>query len=458
MRKIIFFLLGLILIPALSFSQIQSPVKWFFKVEQTKPDEVSLLFTAKADKGWHFYSQYNPLPPDGPISTSFTFTKSSAYALVGKVVESKPKEEKDPQFDNHVLKYFEHEAVFKQKIRILSKKDFEIKGVVEFMCCNDMQCIPPDQVDFTFPVKGNSALTAETTLSPSVNQVIKQDSSVPVTVTKVTPQKPAAPAVKPPSEEPESLWAFFLVALSLGFLGALTPCVYPMIPMTVSFFMSSSKSKTGAKINALFYGISIIVIYTFIGVLFSILFGPDFIKNISTHWITNIIFFLLFVTFAASFFGLFEIVLPSKLTNKADQQVDKGGLIGTFFMALTLVLVSFSCTAPFVGGILVKAATGNIFKPTVGMFGFSVAFAIPFTILAFFPSLLNKMPKSGGWLNSVKIVMGFGILALGMSFLNVPNQNAQVGYPEGSLYCRMDCVVHINGILPDGENQVLPRY
>ncbi|MFH1159460.1 MAG: thioredoxin family protein, partial [bacterium] len=225
-----------------------------------------------------------------------------------------------------------------------------------------------------------------------------------------------------PEAKNESLWVFFVIALLAGFAGAVTPCVYPMIPMTVTFFMSSSKSKLGAKSNALFYGLSIIVIYTFIGLLVTVLFGSDSIKNISSSWITNLVFFLLFTAFAASFFGLFEIVLPASLTNKSDKQVDKGGLVGTFFMALTLVLVSFSCTAPFIGGILVEASSGSILKPTIGMFGFSLAFALPFTILAFFPSWLSKLPKSGGWLNSVKVVLGFVILALGMKFLLVPNQ------------------------------------
>jgi thiol:disulfide interchange protein DsbD len=191
--------------------------------------------------------------------------------------------------------------------------------------------------------------------------------------------------------------------------------------MTVSFFMNTGQSKAKGRLQALVFGLSIIFIYTFVGVLVSVLFGAEAIKSVSDHWLTNLIFFLLFATFAASFFGMFEIVLPSWLTNKSDKQADRGGFIGAFFMALTLVLVSFSCTAPFVGGILVEAATGQVLKPTIGMFGFSLAFAIVFTILALFPGWLGKMPKSGGWLNSVKVVLAFLILAIGMKYLLVPN-------------------------------------
>ena len=420
MRKIALFLLGFIIIPVFSFSQILDPVKWSFKVEQTKPEEATLLLIAKADKGWHVYSQDIPKGKGGPIPTSFTFKKSKDYELIGKVVEPVPIVENDPNFDM-ILKFFTDKIIFKQKIKILNIKDFTVSGSLEYMCCDDKQCLPPNEIDYAFDIKGNPHASGQ--ITTVVANSANKSGSVDTTKTKTTPgYKPPAIVSQPSSGNNKSLWLFFVIALLAGFAGALTPCVYPMIPMTVSFFMSSSKSKTSAKMNALFYGASIIIIYTFIGVLVTVLFGSDSIKNISSNWITNIIFFLLFTAFAASFFGLFEIVLPSKLTNKADKQVDKGGLIGTFFMALTLVLVSFSCTAPFIGGILVEASTGSIIKPIVGMFGFSLAFALPFTILAFFPSFLSKMPKSGGWLNSVKVVLGFVILALGMKFLLVPNQ------------------------------------
>ncbi|MFH1296544.1 MAG: thioredoxin family protein [Bacteroidota bacterium] len=402
-----------ILLPLLSISQILDPVKWSFKTERTKQDEATLLLIANTDKGWHLYSQY--IPAGGPLPTVFTFNPSDNYKLVEKVTEPEGVEEYDPNFEMN-LKFFDGTIVFKQKIKILTSKAFTITGELEFMCCDEKRCLPPTGVDFEFKLEAGDEKV--------------QPGSV-MAGEEAKTEEIAVPTIKSPVEEPatenDSLWVFFIVALLAGFAGALTPCVYPMIPMTVTFFMSSSKTRLGAKANALFYGLSIIVIYTFVGVLVTLLFGSDAIKNVSSNWITNILFFLLFTAFAASFFGLFEIVLPSRLTNKSDKQVDKGGLIGTFFMALTLVLVSFSCTAPFIGGILVEASTGNILKPTIGMFGFSLAFAMPFTILAFFPSMLNRMPKSGGWLNSVKVVLGFIILALGMKFLLVPNETLNWG-------------------------------
>ncbi|NQV01731.1 MAG: thioredoxin family protein [Bacteroidia bacterium] len=417
--------LVLLLLPLLSLSQVLEPVKWSFKTERTNQEEATLLLIAKIDKGWHLYSQN--LPPGGPLPTVFTFIESENYTLIGETSEPEGVEEYDPNFEMD-LKFFDGIVVFKQKIKILTSKTFTITGELEFMCCDDKRCLPPTGVDIEFSLDAVTPVATEKKAEPVVT-VVKTEETQPDTATtqaEIITEKLEATVIEPPLEEQsgesDSIWVFFVIALLAGFAGALTPCVYPMIPMTVTFFMSSSKTKVGAKANALFYGLSIIVIYTFIGVLVTVLFGSDSIKNISANWITNIIFFLLFTAFAASFFGLFEIVLPSKLTNKSDKQVDKGGLIGTFFMALTLVLVSFSCTAPFIGGILVEASSGSILKPTIGMFGFSIAFALPFTILAFFPSMLSKMPKSGGWLNSVKVVLGFVILALGMKFLLVPNQ------------------------------------
>ncbi|MCD4790908.1 MAG: thioredoxin family protein [Bacteroidales bacterium] len=374
----------ILFVTGIGFTQILDPVKWSFSQNNLGNNEAELIFTASIEKGWHLYSQDIQ---ESPPATFFSFEENDGYELTGKVTESEPEEEYDPSFEMTV-KYFSNEAVFKQKIKLLTNSPVTISGYVNFMCCDNTKCLPPNDVEFEFTVEASS-LT--------------------------------------PATESSSLWVFFVIAILAGFAGALTPCVYPMIPMTVTFFMNSSKNKVMAKINAMFYGFSIIVIYTLIGVLVTVLFGSDAIKDVSAHWITNIIFFLVFALFAASFFGLFEFVLPSSLTNKSDKQVDRGGLIGSFFMALTLVLVSFSCTAPFVGGILVEAASGSIFKPAVGMFGFSLAFALPFTFLAFFPSLLGKMPKSGGWLNSVKVVLGFIILALGMKFLLVPDQVLGLG-------------------------------
>jgi len=396
MKKTYILTLLLALISISGIGQIFEPVQWSFSSKDLGNNEYELIFKAEIDEPWHLYSQKIEMQPP---ATLFTFEENPAVEFIGIVEESESIEIFDPNFEI-MIRYFSHEAVFTQKIKIAENALVNVKGSIEFMSCDDAQCLPPTDIEFEFKDLGNG------TASDAANVPTADD----------------ATETSNSETQDNSLWVFFFIALMSGFVGVLTPCVYPMIPMTVTFFMNSSKNKIQAKTNAMVYGLSIIVIYTFIGVLVSVLFGSDSIKSVSSHWITNTIFFLLFAVFAASFFGLFEFVLPSKLTNKSDQQADKGGIIGAFFMALTLVLVSFSCTAPFVGGILVEASTGSIIMPAVGMFGFSLAFALPFTLLALFPSWLGKLPKSGGWLNAVKVVLGFIILALGLKFLLVPNQ------------------------------------
>lgn len=400
MKKTFFISLLISLISMSAYSQVEQPVHWSFTSKNLGNNEYELIFTADIDEPWHMYSQKIEMQPP---ATLFTFAENANVEFIGIVEETESIEVYDPNFEM-MIRYFSHQGVFTQKVRIIGNSLTTIKGTIEFMSCDDTKCLPPTEIDFEFKDLGTG--TADNAKSPETKTVETQNS------------------VGDPdtNSSDKSLWVFFFIALMSGFVGVLTPCVYPMIPMTVTFFMNSSKNKIQAKTNAMVYGLSIIIIYTFIGVLVSVLFGSDSIKSVSSHWITNTIFFLLFAIFSASFFGLFEFVLPSKLTNKSDQQADKGGIIGAFFMALTLVLVSFSCTAPFVGGILVEASTGSIIMPAVGMFGFSLAFALPFTLLALFPSWMGKLPKSGGWLNSVKVVLGFIILALGLKFLLVPNQ------------------------------------
>ncbi len=418
----LFIVIFLISASKITYSQgILEPIKWEFSSERVNDNEFNLIFTAKIENKWHLYSQDIPMTPP---ATTFTFSENSNYELLGEVTESESIMEYDSSFEMD-LKYFKDEAVFKQKVKVLSGSSFTIKGFVTFMCCDNTRCLPPNDVNFEFKYSGKEqAFTVSESQVPEKVEVIATEylSDLEEEESEELEKESIATSTTESESKDHSLWVFFIIALLAGFAGALTPCVYPMIPMTVTFFMNRSKNKVLAKTNALFYGLSIILIYTFIGVIVTALFGSESIKNVSSHWITNIIFFLLFTVFAASFFGLFEFVLPSSLTSKSDKKADKGGLIGTFFMALTLVLVSFSCTAPFIGGILVEASTGSIIKPTIGMFGFSLAFALPFTVLAFFPSWLKKLPKSGGWLNSVKVVLGFIILALGMKFLLVPNQ------------------------------------
>lgn len=387
-------LLLIVLLSLTGFSQILEPVNWSFSKNDLGNNEYELVFTATIDNHWHLYSQKIDMQPP---ATLFVFEDNASVELIGKVIETESEEMFDPNFDM-MIRFFSDKAVFTQKVKLIEGESAVVKGFVEFMSCDDTRCLPPTELDYSFQI--GEEKKAEVVTTKAVETTTKDNDG-----------------------GNNSLIVFFFIAFGAGLLGLLTPCVYPMIPMTVTFFMNSSGgSKVKSRINALVFGFSIILIYTLIGVLVTVLFGADSIKSVSNHWITNTIFFLLFTFFAASFFGMFELVLPASLTNKSDKQVDKGGLIGSFFMALTLVLVSFSCTAPFVGGILVEAATGSLIQPIVGMFGFSLAFALLFTFLAFFPSLLSKLPQSGGWLNSVKVVLGFIILALGTKFLLVPNQ------------------------------------
>jgi thiol:disulfide interchange protein len=424
MKKSLFIAFCLFLVSiTLSNAQIFSPAKWSFKTKQISNDEYELIFAASIEKGWHIYGL--DTVPDGPYPTSFRFAPSADYELIGKINAPKPIEEYDNVLEMK-LSFYKEKASFSQKIKMKSGKPFKVTGELETMGCNDNTCTPPDLVEFSFELPGVKAVEpqAVTGTETAVTAPAAEEKKETVAPETKTEQKPAAEikSAEPEKKADSSLWSFFFVALGIGFIGLLTPCVYPMIPMTVTFFMNASQNKLKAKSQAVFFGLSIIFIYTVIGILVSVIFGADTIKQVSEHWVTNIIFFALFAVFAASFFGMFELVLPAWLTNKSDQQADKGGYVGAFFMALTLVLVSFSCTAPFVGGILVEAASGQVIKPTVGMFGFSLAFGIVFTLLALFPAWLNKMPKSGGWLNSVKVVLAFLILFIGMKYLNVPNQ------------------------------------
>ncbi len=402
MKKTLFISILISLISMSVFAQIIEPVHWSFTSKDLGNNEYELIFKAEIDEPWHMYSQKIEMQPP---ATLFMFEENENYERIGIVEESASIEVFDPNFDM-MIRYFSHEGIMTQKVKVKANTMVTIKGTIEYMSCDDTKCLPPTEIDFEFKNLGNGSVAekAQTKeVATSEDQTKTENSET--------------------ESSDKSLWVFFFIAFGAGLLGLLTPCVYPMIPMTVSFFMNSSGgSKVKSRTNAIVFGLSIILIYTLIGVLVTVLFGADSIKNVSSHWITNTIFFLLFTFFAASFFGMFELILPSSITNKSDQQVDKGGLIGAFFMALTLVLVSFSCTAPFVGGILVEAATGSLIQPIVGMFGFSLAFALLFTFLAFFPSLLGKLPQSGGWLNSVKVVLGFIILALGTKFLLVPNQ------------------------------------
>ena len=372
-------------------AQVVSPVKWTFDQKKISDKEIEVSFNAAIDQGWHLYG--TDLPDGGPVSTSFKFTPdSSNYCVTGALTSlTKPVKTFDKIF-NLELSYYALEAHFTQRISLLNDRPFTIKGSVEYQSCNDETCTM-DEVDFSFKV------------------------NEPVSVNKTE-----VSLTDTPGDEHHTLIWFLFFSFLAGLAAILTPCVFPMIPMTVSFFMNSNKTKWDAKFQALAYGASIILIYTLIGTIVALTLGADFANWLSTHWLPNLLFFVIFVLFALSFFGAFEIILPSSWINKSDDKVSKGGVGGAFFMALTLVLVSFSCTGPIVGAILVESAGGMILKPIVGMFGFSLAFALPFTLFALFPQWLNNLPKSGGWLNSVKVVLGFIELALGLKFLSIADQ------------------------------------
>lgn len=372
-----------------STSQIIDPVKWTTSVEKLSDSEYYLISKATIPQGFHLYSQN--VAEGGPIPTSFIYDDSAGqFTIVGNTEEETGKTVHDPVFDMDI-KYFEKTAVFKQKITVEGDVT-SIEGFVEFMICNDTQCSPPTEETLVFKIS-----ESDKTVSQSVSE------TSPTTT---------------PSEPQKGLWAIFFIAFLSGFAALLTPCVFPMIPMTVSFFTKQSKTKAIGIKNAIIYGICIIVIYVLLGTAVTGIFGADALNALATNVWFNIIFFILLVVFAVSFLGAFEIMLPNSWANKVDSQADRGGLIGIFFMALALAIVSFSCTGPIVGTLLVEAASKGGLAPIVGMFGFSLAIALPFALFAAFPGWLNSLPKSGGWLNTVKVVLGFLELALAFKFLS----------------------------------------
>ncbi|MDA3927636.1 MAG: protein-disulfide reductase DsbD family protein [Prolixibacteraceae bacterium] len=414
MKRKFFTLVTLVILAFNLQAQILNPISWSFDQKKISNTEYELHFNATIEKGWHLYS--DKLPEGGPIATSINFNSTEGFELVGNV-ETNPVAEKvfDATF-NMDLEYFSNKATFIQRIKLSSTDEATISGFVEFMSCNDETCTPPTEADFSFNIGANTTSVVELVEETAIETDEAKD-------------------------ENRNLFLFFLFAFIAGLAAILTPCVFPMIPMTVSFFMHSSESKAKARWNAIIYGASIIAIYTVIGTLVAVLFGPGAANWLSTHWIPNIIFFVVFVVFAFSFFGMFEIVLPSFLVNRADKGADKGGLAGSFFMALTLVLVSFSCTGPIVGAILVESAGGEVLMPIIGMFGFALAFALPFTLFAMFPQWLNNLPKSGGWLNSVKVVLGFIELALGLKFLSIADQTYHWGILDREVYIAIWIVI-----------------
>ena len=390
-------------------AQILDPVDFSTSTEKISDTDYYLVVTATIDEGWHLYAQY--IPEDGPIPTTITLeNNSNDFQLIGKPLEDKGHTSFDKIFEMNI-KYFENTATFKQRIRLLTNDKIDINGEVEFMACDDGQCTPPSFKDLNFSLQGKAGVLATDT---EIEKIIKENSITEKKneTLKVTPKKDT-------SSSKRGLWTIFFIAFFSGFAALLTPCVFPMIPMTVSFFTKQSKSKAAGIKNAIIYGFSIIIIYVLLGLLVSAIFGADALNALATNVWFNLIFFVLLIVFAVSFLGAFEIVLPSSWGTKVDKQADRGGMIGIFFMALALAIVSFSCTGPIVGTLLVEAAAGgNQIGPIIGMLGFSLAIALPFALFAAFPGWLNSLPKSGGWLNTVKVVLGFLELALAFKFLS----------------------------------------
>jgi thiol:disulfide interchange protein DsbD len=409
MKKILFTLLALLIFTN-GISQILDPVKWKSKTEKISETEFNLILEGKIDAGWHLYSQFTP--DGGPIPLEIQYSESAGnYVLVGKTKESKTKKEFNTVFEVDEI-FFENKVVLTQKVKILNSKVSSIKVVIDYQTCKEVCINQNKKFVFEIPKITKTALVSE--VKDTI--VIDTNSKTTTAKTEVKTQKPTPK--EPKKEDEKGLISIFLIAFFSGFAALLTPCVFPMIPMTVSFFTKQSKNKAQGIRNAIIYGISIILIYVVLGLLVTWIFGADALNALSTNVWFNILFFGLLVFFAASFLGAFEIMLPNSWANKVDQQADRGGIIGILFMALALAIVSFSCTGPIVGTLLVDAASKGGIAPIIGMFGFSLALALPFMLFAMFPGWLNSLPKSGGWLNTVKVVLGFLELALAFKFLS----------------------------------------
>ena len=412
-----------------SFSQVVEPVTWEVELKNISENEYDLIYTANIDEGWHLYSQILIDEFDGPLPTEFYYAEDAGFELVGKTSEPEVKPKFDEVFKMDILS-FDTKAEFVQRIKITNPETKIIDSEVSYMVCDDEKCLA-DGKEFRFYIDGKKQsremTAAEKEEEDSANNSVSQEN---------TADTDTVDTSKSDEEKVErSLWGIFIVAFMFGFVALLTPCVFPMIPLTVSFFTKQSKTKAAGIRNAIIYGVSIVVIYVFLGWLVTWLFGADALNALSTNVAFNIIFFLILVVFAISFFGAFEITLPNAWANKVDKQADKGGMIGIFFMALALAIVSFSCTGPIVGTLLIEAASsGTSIAPIVGMLGFSLAIALPFMFFAMVPGWMNTLPKSGGWLNSVKVVLGFLELALAFKFLSNADLVLQAHWLEREVF------------------------
>lgn len=429
MKKILFSLIVSFL-AFTAYAQIQEPVKFKTELKNVSATEVEIVFTASIEQGWHVYS--TDLGDGGPISATFNTDKLTGAQLDGKL---RPVGKEIASFDKLFemdVRYFEHTAQFVQKLK-LTGGDYQVTGYLEYGACNDENCLPPTQVEFSFSGKaeGTSASVqtetpaekADMAAAPAVIGSADGPTSVVVSDNDLwSPVINELNALGETTSQEDMSWLYiFITGFVGGLLALFTPCVWPIIPMTVSFFLKRSKDKKKGIRDAWTYGASIVVIYVTLGLAITAIFGANALNALSTNAIFNIFFCLMLVVFAASFFGAFEITLPSKWSNAVDSKAEATtGLLSIFLMAFTLSLVSFSCTGPIIGFLLVQVSTtGNVIAPAVGMLGFAIALALPFTLFALFPSWLKSMPKSGGWMNVIKVTLGFLELAFALKFLSV---------------------------------------
>lgn len=428
--KKIFCSIFILFLAIVSYAQIQEPVKFKAELKNVSATEVEIVFTASIEQGWHVYS--TDLGDGGPISATFNTDKLVGAEVVGKL---RPVGKEVASFDKLFemnVRYFEHSAQFVQKLK-LTGGDYQIVGYLEYGACNDENCLPPTQVEFSFTGKGQNASASASnadakTDTASVDAVVIGGADAPTSVTVSDASDLWKPVIaelnamgETTSQEDMSWIYIFITGFVGGLLALFTPCVWPIIPMTVSFFLKRSKDRKKGIRDAWTYGAAIVVIYVALGLAITLIFGANALNALSTNAIFNILFCLMLIVFAASFFGAFEITLPSSWSTAVDSKAEAtSGLISIFLMAFTLSLVSFSCTGPIIGFLLVQVSTtGNVIAPAIGMLGFALALALPFTLFALFPSWLKSMPKSGGWMNVIKVTLGFLELAFALKFLSV---------------------------------------
>ena len=431
MKKLVYIFI-VFLAFAKGYSQILDPVKWTTTIEKKSETIFILTFNGVIEKDWHMYSQFTPDGGPLPLEINFKNQKGN-FNLVGKAKESKTKTAYNDIFEVNET-FFEHKAQITQEIALLNPKIKTIETELNYQVCKEVCINLEKKLTFVIPSLAisttkvdESTVALDSSRIDTISKIgVSQKAIKEVTnVTKVENSKP---------NEQRGIWSIFLIAFLSGFAALLTPCVFPMIPMTVSFFTKQSKNKSAGIRNAIFYGISIIVIYVLLGFIVTWIFGADALNALSTNVWFNVIFFILLVVFAVSFLGAFEIMLPNSWANKVDSQADRGGVIGILFMALALAIVSFSCTGPIVGTLLVEAASKGGIAPIIGMFGFSLALALPFMLFAMFPGWLHSLPKSGGWLNTVKVVLGFLELALAFKFLSNADLVLQLHWLEREVF------------------------